>query len=154
MKPEVRIVKHSIAIIGGLLLFVSAFLQFESTDHFIGNSEEIRSIYTYGLTDPFWYVILICSVVIFSIGYFTQGLAFRILVYIFSVLGSIFIYFVALLTGVGWGATPFIPQKEIGFDFSIIGYILIIIATIISMHTKKKNSAVDASDLLDHDQIR
>ena len=153
MKPEVKIIKHSIAIIGGLLLLISAFLRFESSDHFIGNSDEITSTHTYGLTNPLWYVILICSVIIFSIGYFTQGLAFRILVYAFSVFGSIYIYFVTLLTGVGWGATPFIPQKEIGFDFSIIGYILIVIATIISMNTKKEESA-DASDLLDRDQNR
>ncbi|MNU61082.1 hypothetical protein D3C71_502850 [compost metagenome] len=149
MKLQGKILTHSFAIIGGLLLLGSAFLQFESKQDFIGNSEEIKTTYTYGLTNPLWYLILICTTIIFSIGYFTQGLAFRILVYIFSFLCSIFIYFVTLLTGVGWGATPFIPQKEIGFVLSIFGYIIIIIATIISMYTKKKKSSGDTSDLLD-----
>ncbi len=148
MKLQGKILRHSIAIIGGSLILGSAFLPFESNDDFIGISEEIKTTYTYGLTNPLWYLILMCTTVIFSIGYFTQGLAFRILVYIFSFLCSIFIYFVTLLTGVGWGATPFIPQKEIGFALSVFGYILIIIATIISMHTKKKKPS-DAFDLLD-----
>lgn len=146
-----KIRRHSIAILGGLLLFLSAFLKVESSYDFIGNSEEIQTTFSYGLTNPLWYLILFCSVIIFSIGYFTQGLVVRTLVYIFVFLCSIFIYFVTLLTGVGWGATPFIPQKEIGFFLSIFGYVFIIIATIISMYTKKKKHSGGVSDLLDRD---
>ncbi|WP_343747507.1 hypothetical protein [Fluviicola sp.] len=150
MRSKNKTLEHTLAILGGLLLSISAFLHFESSTDFANDSQDkFIETYTIGLSEPLWYLIVVSAAVIFSIGYFTRGIVFRILVYKFTVLLSIFIFFITLLTGVTWGATPFIPQKEIGFEIAIAGYIVIITATIISMHKNQKMAPEAPSDLLD-----
>lgn len=135
--------KYRLLTAGIMMIFISGFIPYSSQLHFLDSEDNTYTIYTIGIAHFAWYVFLVCTVVLFSIGFFTGHIAAKVAFYLllpFLTLGSAFI---AMMMTVTWGATPFVPQYESGFLLEIGGCIFIVLATIISMHSfkqKKKNT--------------
>lgn len=143
--------KYYLLIIGALFLAISAFSVYSSQGQFGNSEEDFITINQLGIEHPAWYAFSIFTAILFFIGFFTghigAKIAFYILLPVFTFAGSAF----AILLTITWGATPFVPQYEFGLFMQIIGCLLIVTATIISMHAyKKKRKEIGQSDLLDH----
>jgi predicted membrane protein len=140
-------------IAGYLLILFSAFSNFSSQAEFIDYSENTREISTVGLNHPAWYLFLICTSILFGIGYFTGHIVAKIAFYILLPIFTATSFFFAVLLTVTWGATPFSPQYEFGFAMEIVGCLLVLIATIVSMHRHKKKQPqkIQETSLIDRD---
>lgn len=137
--------------LGVILIVISAFLAYSSQLEFVNNQEEeVIERFEMGIQHPSWYVFTFFTAILFSVGFFSNGLGNKITFYtLLPVLGFLSAGF-ALIQTVTWGATPFVPHYEFGINLQIVGCLLVIAATIVSLHEKKPAATKVKPELLDN----
>nr|WP_294860718.1 hypothetical protein [uncultured Fluviicola sp.] len=147
-KSSVFYIRTSLVVLGFTLIAFGFFTEFQSTCGFVDGYEDIMPISISGSESPLWYFFSFGSVLIFSIGYFFNHLANKILVYCFASILTLFITFVTWISQAGWGK-PCGHSSEYGYHLTLLGSLLVLTVTIISMNRKKKLLINDSDHLLD-----
>lgn len=145
--------KTVLLLIGVILIIIAGFkpvtsqLQFKEPE----NYETLVDTFELGHQNFLWYLQIIFITILFSIGYFFNGLVNRILIYSLTPIFAVIFLFLSAMSMNTWGATPFVPHFEYGYELMCYGSILVITATLISVHRKTKSKAtISNSDLLDN----
>lgn len=141
------IIKYVILTVGTLLIGASAFSPILSRKNYLKLQYKE---YIIGTDSMLWHFLVIPTIALFLIGFFSNHLAVKILFYVFLVPIAFFTFSVTIIANMGsfWGS-PFIERLERGYFMALIGQMLIITATIISLHKPKKLKAnTDQKDLL------
>lgn len=148
-KPVVFYFKLILVIVGFLLIGFGFFADIESNCFSPFSPQQNPTIiFTPGSKSVLWFLFLIASTLIFLSGFFFRHLAGKILVYLFSV---IFIPFIAFMTEIylaEWGDSCG-NSLESGYYITLFGSLMVLTATIISMHRKKRITGRSESELLD-----
>ncbi len=142
-----RIIKYVVLTVGILLIGASAFSPILSRKNYLKLQYKE---YIFGTDSMLWHFLVIPTIALFLIGFFSNHLAVKILFYVFLVPIAFFTFSVTAIANMGsfWGS-PFIERLERGYFMALIGQMLIITATIISLHKPKKLKAnTDQTDLL------
>lgn len=133
---QIKYLRIGLVIVGFLLLISSVFLPFYSSCRW--NSDESGTIpfFVYGYEsriyrDQFFYTILI-----FFIAYFHHEKVNKVLLYVFSSMLLLFLFFVR--SDPGWGGAPCTRSAEIGQNLSLIGALFIMLGTFISIYREKE----------------
>ncbi len=144
--------KTALLLIGAILILIAAFSPVESQYQYMNQSGEFEDaveVVTTGINHFLWYILVFGTAVVFSVGYFSNRLMNKVLVYVFTPLFAlVFLFFTAVAT-ITWGATPFVPRLQYGYLLMIYGSILVLTATIISVHKGKSKTISNDKDLLD-----
>lgn len=152
-KSFVFYLKIVLLLIGVILILISGFspVRSQRTDVYPGEFDDTRIVVENGIANSLWYVCLFGSALIFSIGYFFNGLVNKVLVYVFTPIFAVVFLFFMMIEFTPTGATPFIPRMHYGFVWMIYGSIFILTATMISMHRKSEKESFNTQpDLLDN----
>ncbi|AEA44656.1 hypothetical protein [Fluviicola taffensis] len=149
-KSSIFYFKTAFILIGFTLLSLGFFTEFQSTCRYVDDFEDIVPISIPGSKSTLWYFFSLGSVAIFLIGFFFGNLANKILVYCVTGILSPFIGFMTLISQAGWG-NPCGYYPEHGYYLTLLGSLLVLVATIISMHRKKKIVATPTNELLDQE---
>ena len=138
-----------VAVITGFLLVASgAFTEFQSTCGFVNDQSDIVSVSIPASESPLWCFFLFGCVAIFSIGFFFNHLANKILVYCITGILTPFIAFITMISQAGWG-NPCGRSPGYGYYLTLLGSLLVLTATIISMHRSKREDRNSGMELLD-----
>lgn len=141
-KTPALYLKTTLVIFGFLLVTFGFFIEFKSICGYapIPGSES-----------QLWYIFSLGSISIFTISYFFNNLFGKILVYSFA--GILISYMIIATWGskVGWGKPC--DSSENGYYLTILGSLLILIAAIISIISKKKASGNKSSELIDQNDF-
>lgn len=129
-------IKTAFLITGFLNIVISFFIEFQTTCDYVAGIDSPSKISVSGFHSPMWYLFLIGSTIIFSVGYFSEHKANRIAIYIFSILFSIYTAFVTWLSSGAWGK-PCGLSSGTGYYLTLFGSLFVLTATIISMNKKK-----------------
>ena len=92
-----------------------------------------------GFSNPLWYIILLFTSIIFATGYFFNKIINRVLVFVFIPLFVIGILFFTIVFTFTIAIDPGDPILMIGKGYyvTILGYLLVITATVISVLRKR-----------------
>ena len=144
--------KTAFLLIGTILIISAGFSPVQSQLVFNGPEfSDTVDVVQNGIHHLLWYVLLFLTGIIFSIGYFYNKTVNRVLLYVFIPVFAVVFLFFSVLSIMTWGATPFVPHLEYGYELMCYGSILVITATLISVHRKTKSKAtISNSDLLDN----
>lgn len=130
---SIRCLRMGLVIIGFLLLIGSVFLPFQT--HCKWNSTESGTIgyrvYSYesvAYWGRFFFVLII-----FLSGYFRRDIVYKALLYTFSSLFLLFLFFSVPFMG-----NPCVPQSEIGQTLSLTGSLMVPVATFISIYREEE----------------
>lgn len=140
--------KTTLVILGFGLIALGFFADIESNCFNPFSQQNPTIIFTPGSKSVLWLLFLIASRLIFLSGFFSRLIAGKILVYLFS---GIFIPFIAFMTEIylaEWGDSCGI-SLESGYYITLFGSLMVLTATIISMHRKKRITGQSESELLD-----
>jgi TRAP-type mannitol/chloroaromatic compound transport system permease large subunit len=131
-----RVVKFVILTIGIFLIGASAFSPILSRKNYL---EFKLKEYIIGTDSMLWHFLVIPTIALFLIGFFSNHLAVKILFYVFLVPIAFFTFSVTAIANMGsfWGS-PLIERLERGYFMALIGQALVVTATIISLHQPKK----------------
>lgn len=151
-KSPVFYFKIGCLITGFALITLSFFSEFASTCRFEDDFDDIVPISLNGSKTTLWYLFFLGSIVVFCTGYFLNNLSIKIFVYTFSGMFTLLISFIVSIQGAGWGQ-PCGISVENGYYLALLGSLLILTATISSMHRKKKltKNISDHFSLLDQE---
>lgn len=144
--------KTTLLLVGALLILIAGFSPLESQYQFMNQSGEFEDavqVITTGINHILWYILVFGTAVVFSVGYFSNRLANKVLVYVFTPLFALVFLFFTAITTITWGATPFVPQLEYGYLLMVYGSVLVLTATIISVHRGTPKTISSDKDLLD-----
>ncbi len=150
MKPlTVKIIKQGL-LISGIALFLVASITKTFTIQFTGlfGADAFRKELV-GYLCPTWYLCVSVSTILFFLGYFKNTLPFKILFYIFL---PVFLFLVGLAIRADINMYSEYNNNEfhIGYYLTLIGTLVIFLATIISLHRpipQKTNSQLLDSEV-------
>jgi hypothetical protein len=144
--------KTTLLLMGAALILLAAFSPVESQYQYLNQSGEFEDavkVVTTGFNHILWYVLVFGTAVVFSVGYFFNRLVNKVLVYVFTPLFALIFLFFTAITTITWGATPFIPRLQYGYLLMVYGSVLVLTATIISVHRGTPKTISNDKDLLD-----
>ena len=137
-------IKYGLLIVGGILLILSLFVPTHGIN--FSRVSDVPDITFEGFNSPFLLTAGICTIVLFGVGFFFNTLTVKILYY---TLFLIFTAFICLM--IKRMISPFMDSYTTiffsGFYFTMLSYLLINTATIISLHRPIPQKA--NSELLD-----
>ena len=142
--------KTIMVILGALALISSAIMPIftEKTYTYSGPSH-VTSISS--LEEPLWYCIILATAIVFALGYFFNRTVNVVLVFVLS---PIFLIGIAVGTFLStFRFNLFGPSVTVeiadGYKLTVGGFVLIMVATCISVLRKKTNKIRSTPDLLD-----
>lgn len=143
-------IKTALAILGTLALVLSATMPIlkEKTYSYSG---PVHVRYISAVAHPLWYCIFLAAGIVFALGYFFNRTVNVVLVFVFAPLFTIGIGIATFLSTFSLHFFGPSVEKEVsdGYTLAVIGYLLVSIATCISVLRKKTHSKKQKTDLLD-----
>lgn len=130
---SIRYLRMGLVLIGFLLLIGSVFLPFQT--HCKWNSTESGTIgyWVYSYESVAYWGRLFFVLIIFLWGYFRRDIVYKALLYTFSSLFLLFLFFSVPFMG-----NPCVPQSEIGQVLSLTGSLMVPVATFISIYREEE----------------
>ena len=143
----IKLTKYNLIIIGAILMLISSRLVVVSMD--ISNPllpQYLRKEYT-GTEVPLWSLVVVGGALLFLLSYFRNSLFFKIAYY--AVLAIVLFLVIVFSMTFSRDTNGYTNNLEYGFYIQQIGFGLLAIGTIISLHRPhvKKDGAY--ADLLD-----
>jgi hypothetical protein len=132
---SIKYLRIGSVVMGSLLLIVSIFLPYYSSCKW--NSDESGTIpfSIYGYAYNGYWIQFFFTLAAFVSGYFYRDIANKALLYTFTIMLMIFLFFTLNIPS--FGGSPCIRSTEIGGAFTLFGSFLILLGTFISIYREE-----------------